>query len=150
MADAIARALELVGRYDAEVARLLPADAEIFDAHLHLGHDIDGMVGDYDQLIELMVATASRARSCSVSTSPTGIRLPRRQRPHARLRRALGRPADPVRAARPERDAARGGERCLDAGARGIKLHPRAQRFDATDERLGPVFALAAERRVRS
>ena len=38
--------------------------------------------------------------------------------------------------------------RCLDAGARGIKLHPRAQRFDATDERLGPVFALAAERRV--
>ena len=38
--------------------------------------------------------------------------------------------------------------RCLDAGARGIKLHPRAQRFAATDERLGPVFALAAERRV--
>ena len=39
-------------------------------------------------------------------------------------------------------------KRCLDAGARGIKLHPRAQRFDSTDERLGPVFALAEERRV--
>src|SRR3954454_14070825 len=38
--------------------------------------------------------------------------------------------------------------RCLDLGARGIKLHPRAQRFDASDERLAPVFALAAERRV--
>jgi hypothetical protein len=38
--------------------------------------------------------------------------------------------------------------RCLDAGARGIKLHPRAQRFTATDERLAPVFELAAERRV--
>ena len=38
--------------------------------------------------------------------------------------------------------------RCLDAGARGIKLHPRAQRFDSTDDRLGPVFALAEERRV--
>src|SRR3954447_9776514 len=38
--------------------------------------------------------------------------------------------------------------RCLDRGARGIKLHPRAQRFDAADERLAPVFALAAERRV--
>jgi len=38
--------------------------------------------------------------------------------------------------------------RCLDAGARGIKLHPRAQRFRANDERLDPVFALAAERRV--
>ena len=39
-------------------------------------------------------------------------------------------------------------ERCLDLGARGIKLHPRAQRFLLNDERLDPVFALAAERRV--
>ena len=38
--------------------------------------------------------------------------------------------------------------RCLDLGARGIKLHPRAQRFPLDDERLAPVFALAAERRV--
>src|SRR5919206_321463 len=38
--------------------------------------------------------------------------------------------------------------RALDAGARGIKLHPRAQKFTATDERLGPVFEIAAERRV--
>jgi predicted TIM-barrel fold metal-dependent hydrolase len=39
-------------------------------------------------------------------------------------------------------------ERCLDRGARGIKLHPRAQRFLLDDERLAPIFALAAERRV--
>jgi hypothetical protein len=39
-------------------------------------------------------------------------------------------------------------ERCLDLGARGIKLHPRAQRFALNDERLAPVFAIAAERRV--
>ncbi|MDX6492850.1 MAG: uncharacterized protein QOH02_785, partial [Gaiellaceae bacterium] len=38
--------------------------------------------------------------------------------------------------------------RCLDLGARGIKLHPRAQKFDASDDRLRPVFELAAERRV--
>ena len=38
--------------------------------------------------------------------------------------------------------------RCLDLGARGIKLHPRAQRFLPDDPRLEPVFALAAERRV--
>src|SRR5204862_4177742 len=38
--------------------------------------------------------------------------------------------------------------RCLDAGARGIKLHPRAQRFLLNDERLAPVFELAADRRV--
>jgi len=39
-------------------------------------------------------------------------------------------------------------ERCLDLGARGIKLHPRAQRFLLNDERLAPIFAIAAERRV--
>jgi len=38
--------------------------------------------------------------------------------------------------------------RCLDAGARGIKLHPRAQKFLLDDERLTPVFELAADRRV--
>ena len=38
--------------------------------------------------------------------------------------------------------------RCLDAGARGIKLHPRAQKFQLNDERLAPVFELAADRGV--
>src|SRR5262245_29301958 len=38
--------------------------------------------------------------------------------------------------------------RCLDRGARGIKLHPRAQKFSIGDERLEPVFALASERGV--
>ena len=39
-------------------------------------------------------------------------------------------------------------ERCLDAGARGIKLHPRAQAFDFGEAALNPVFQIAAERRV--
>src|SRR5438128_2607090 len=39
-------------------------------------------------------------------------------------------------------------KRCLDLGARGIKLHPRAQKFLLNDERLAPVFELAAERKV--
>jgi hypothetical protein len=38
--------------------------------------------------------------------------------------------------------------RALDRGARGIKLHPRAQAFALDDERLQPIFALANERRV--
>src|SRR5207247_2194136 len=36
--------------WTAELARELPAGAEIFDAHVHLGHDIDGFRGDYDEL----------------------------------------------------------------------------------------------------
>jgi predicted TIM-barrel fold metal-dependent hydrolase len=38
--------------------------------------------------------------------------------------------------------------RCLDLGAKGIKLHPRAQGFALDDARLGPVFELALERSV--
>ena len=39
-------------------------------------------------------------------------------------------------------------ERCLDRGARGIKLHPRAQAFRVNDPQLEAVFALADERRL--
>jgi hypothetical protein len=45
-------------------------------------------------------------------------------------------------------DAVAEATRCIEHGARGIKLHPRAQKFLLNDERLAPVFALAAERRV--
>jgi uncharacterized protein len=38
--------------------------------------------------------------------------------------------------------------RCLEAGARGIKLHPRAERFTLDHPALQPVFALAHERRL--
>jgi predicted TIM-barrel fold metal-dependent hydrolase len=145
----MARALELVDRYDEELARELPPDVEIFDAHLHLGSDIDGMVGDYDQLIAQMDRygvgrafmfcldepdrhpsfTAANDRTLAFAARSNGRLVPF-------VRLDLN--ESPIEEAR----------RCLDAGARGIKLHPRAQRFDATDDRLGPVFALAAERRV--
>ena len=38
--------------------------------------------------------------------------------------------------------------RVLDLGARGIKLHPRAQKFLLNDDRLSPIFELAADRKV--
>src|SRR5436309_422047 len=147
MADALGRALELVARYDREVQALLPPEAEIFDAHLHLGRDIDGMVGDYDQLEALMsqygVAHAfmfcldepdrhPAFRAANNRTLEFAARSGRRLVPFVRL--DLN--ESPLEEA----------ERCLDLGARGIKLHPRAQRFEATDARLAPVFALAAER----
>src|SRR5579862_7974160 len=149
MADALGRALELMARYDLEVKELIPAGAEIFDAHLHLGRDIDGMVGDYDQLEALMAkAGITHAfmfcldepdrhpafRAANDRTLEFAARSGRRLIPFVRL--DLN--ESPIEEA----------TRCLDHGARGIKLHPRAQRFDATDGRLAPVFALAAERRV--
>jgi uncharacterized protein len=147
--DALGRALELVARYDEEVRRLLPEGAELFDAHLHLGRDIDGMVGDYDQLEALMTQYGvthafmfcldepdrhPAFRAANDRTLAFAARSGRRLIPFVRLDLNES----------PLEEAAR----CLDLGARGIKLHPRAQRFDAGDERLAPVFALAAERRV--
>jgi hypothetical protein len=38
--------------------------------------------------------------------------------------------------------------RCLEAGAAGIKLHPRGEGFALDDRRLDDVFALAGERRL--
>jgi predicted TIM-barrel fold metal-dependent hydrolase len=147
--EARARALELVEQWHRELRELLPADADIFDAHLHLGHDIDSMVGDYDQLVELMDSYGiSRAFMFCLDepdrhpsfTAANDRTLAFAERSNGRLipfvRLDLN--ESPIEEAR----------RCLDAGARGIKLHPRAQKFTATDERLGPVFELAAERRI--
>lgn len=136
-------------RYDGEARRLIPAGAAVFDAHLHLGRDIDGMVGDYDELESIMsrhgisrafmfcLDEPDRHPSFSAANDRTlafAARSGGRLIPFVRL--DLN--ESPVEEAR----------RSLDAGARGIKLHPRAQKFTATDERLAPIFEIAAERRV--
>ena len=54
MEDALDRAAELFTRWEDELRAELPAGTDIFDAHVHLGHDIDGMVGRYEELDGLM------------------------------------------------------------------------------------------------
>jgi predicted TIM-barrel fold metal-dependent hydrolase len=147
--DAQATALELMARYDDELRRLIPSGADIFDAHLHLGHDIDGMVGDYDQLEGLMSAySISRAfMFCLDEPDRQPSFTAANDRTLAFAERSGGRLIPFVRLDLNESPIEEA-KRCLDRGARGIKLHPRAQKFDATDERLAPVFALASERAV--
>lgn len=149
MDDLLERAQALIAGYDEELARELPEQTEIFDAHVHLGHDIDGFSGVYEDLERVNDRYGvSRCfmfcmdeqdrhpafRAANDRTLEYAKRSGGRLIPFARLDLAEG----PVEEA----------TRCLDAGARGIKLHPRAQRFLLNDERLAPVFALAAERRV--
>ena len=50
MEAVLERAKVLIAGYDEELARELPAQADIFDAHVHLGHDIDAMAGVYEEL----------------------------------------------------------------------------------------------------
>jgi predicted TIM-barrel fold metal-dependent hydrolase len=147
--DALQRAQQLMAQWDDELRRELPPGADIFDAHTHLGTDIDGMVGVYDDLERGMQKygisrcfmfcldepdrhpsfRAGNDRTLAYAARSGGTMIPF-------VRLDLG--EDPIGEA----------TRCLDRGARGIKLHPRAQKFLLNDERLSPIFQLAAERRV--
>jgi len=147
--DVIRRSQALLERFEADVRAELPQGAEIFDAHVHLGNDIDGMAGDFDELVAIQerhgisgafmfcLDEPDRHPSFSAANDRTLVQAERSQGrfvPFVRLD-LTERPIEEAR-------------RCLDAGARGIKLHPRAQKFMLNDERLAPVFELAAERRV--
>jgi uncharacterized protein len=147
--DAFERAQDLIAAYEGELKRELPADAEIFDAHVHLGNDIDGFRGVYEELVRIHDRVGITGAFMFCMDEPD--RHPAFRAPNDRTleyaSRSAGRFIPFVRldlAESPIEEA----ERCLDLGARGIKLHPRAQRFLLNDERLAPVFALASERGV--
>jgi len=147
--SALARADELLAAWRDELRDELPDDAEIFDAHVHLGDDIDGMHGDRDELLALMddygVSRAFMFCLDEPDREPS-FRAPN-DRTLAHAAASNGRLIPFVRLDLNE-DPVAEANRCLDLGARGIKLHPRAQRISLQDARLGPVFELAAERHV--
>jgi uncharacterized protein len=147
--EAVERARRLLSEYDEELRRVIPEGAELFDAHVHVGRDIDGFVAPYDELMSFLARygvdrafafcmdepdrepafRAANDRTLAAAERSGGVLIP-----FVRLDLA----EEPIEEA----------TRCLDLGARGIKLHPRSQGFLLNDERLAPVFALAAERRV--
>jgi uncharacterized protein len=147
--DVLERAQALIAGYDQELARELPEGAEVFDAHVHLGNDIDGFSGVYEDLeaINDRYGISRAFMFCMDETDRHPAFRAANDRTLAFAERSGGRLIPFVRldlAEEPIEEATR----ALDAGARGIKLHPRAQRFLLNDERLAPVFSLAAERRV--
>jgi predicted TIM-barrel fold metal-dependent hydrolase len=148
--EALSRAQALIATYDDELRRLLPEHAEIFDAHLHLGHDIDGFSGQYEELERIMDAYGISRAFMFCMDEPD--REPAFRAPNDRTlrdaERSGGRLIPFVRLDLTGEGPIDEAIRCLDRGARGIKLHPRAQRFTLNDERLAPVFELAADRRV--
>lgn len=133
----------------AEAERLRPPDAEVIDAHTHLGLDEDGRSLTLSQLIEQLDAAAAR-RACVFP-----LHDPER-RPSYRLPndRVLGWADEsdgrlvPFCRLDPSEDPLAEAERCLAAGARGIKLHPRAQEFVFDGAEMADVFGLAEEAKV--
>jgi predicted TIM-barrel fold metal-dependent hydrolase len=147
--EAVDRALELSGHWDIELGREMPPGARVFDAHTHIGNDIDGMYGHPQELLETMnrYGITHAFTFCMDEPDRHPAFRAANDRTLAWTAEMDGRLIPFVRldlAESPMEEA----ERCLDLGARGIKLHPRAQGFLLTDERLEPVFALAAERGV--
>jgi predicted TIM-barrel fold metal-dependent hydrolase len=120
---------------------------EPFDAHTHTGsNDPDGFRSSIDELLAALAEIGSRAavftmhepsgypaandRILAEAAASDGVLVPFcRLDPHA---------GDPAAEA----------ERCLDAGARGIKLHPRAEQFRLEEPQTEPIFAVANERGV--
>ncbi len=135
--------------YSEELEASLPAGAEIFDAHVHCGRDIDGFAAPLEELLSFLRRSAADRAFCFCMDEPDrhpGFRAANDRTLEAAARSA-GRLIPFARldlAEHPLEEATR----CLELGARGIKLHPRAQGFLLNDERLEPIFELAAARRV--
>src|SRR5438046_2547416 len=142
--DALDRARRLIDDFAAAVRAELPPNATLFDAHTHLGNDIDGMAGRYEELTGMLEAHgfSGAFMFCMDEHDREPAFLAPNDRTLAFAERSGGKLVPFVRLdldAEPLAEAVR----CLDLGAKGIKLHPRAQKFSVGDERLEPIFALA-------
>ncbi|HEV3034542.1 MAG TPA: amidohydrolase family protein [Solirubrobacteraceae bacterium] len=128
----------------AETQRLRPAHAEVIDAHTHLGLDEDGRSLTLEQLLSQLDRADAR-RAC-VFPLHDPERRPSYSVPNDRVLawtdESEGRLV-PFCRLDPAEDPLAEAERCLAAGARGIKLHPRAQDFDFDGPEMRAVFALA-------
>jgi uncharacterized protein len=144
--SAFVRALE---PFDNELAALRPDGAELVDAHTHLGLDEDGRSLDLRTLLA-QLDDAGVARACVFALHDPD-RRPAYRLPNDRV---LGWAAEsggrlsPFCRLDPAEDPVAEGERCLAAGAQGIKLHPRAQAFGFEVDGIDDIFRLAGEARV--
>jgi hypothetical protein len=131
--------------YDAVLA-LVP-EYRPFDAHTHTGsNDPDGYRQSVEELTAALELIDSRAAVFTMH-EPDGYPAAN-DRVLAEAAASDGRLVAFCRLDPHAGDAAAEAERCLDAGARGIKLHPRAERFRLEERLTEPIFAVANERRV--
>jgi uncharacterized protein len=126
-----------------------PEDIRVWDAHTHLGVDEDGFTLSPAELLAAMRTFG--VERCFTFPLNDPDRFPAYRLPNDRVlewaAESDGALVPFCRLDLTEEPIAEA-TRCLDRGARGIKLHPRAQKFTFGERALDPVFKLAAERRV--
>jgi predicted TIM-barrel fold metal-dependent hydrolase len=122
------------------------AGLTLYDAHTHIGrNDPDGFKQTPEELMGVLERAGARAVTFP-SHEPGGY--PDANDAAIDAARASGGRIVAYCRVDPHAGALREATRCLDAGARGIKLHPRAERFTLAEPAVRDVVALAHERRV--
>ena len=149
MVQPLERAQRILDDVTERILAEVPEGAVLFDAHTHLGDDIDGMLGRPDEMLAMFdrVGISGSFTFCLDEPDRVPAFSAANDRTLAYAAESPDRIVPFVRLDLDERPLEEA-KRCLDRGARGIKLHPRAQGFSLADERLDDVFALAVERDV--
>lgn len=140
---------EALAPFVEESRRLLPPGAEVIDAHTHLGLDEDGRSLDLATLLRQLDDAGAR-RAC-VFPLHDPERRPAYSLPNDRVLRWAGESEGrltPFCRLDPSESPVAEGERSLAGGARGIKLHPRAQAFTFESPEMEGIFTLADEAKV--
>lgn len=119
----------------------------LFDVHTHTGaSDPDGFSCTVEALLDTLEIAGGARGVVFTMHEPEGYREAN-DRVLAEAA-ASGGKLVPFCRLDPRDDPVAEAERCLAAGARGIKLHPRAEDFLLADAAARPIFALADERRL--
>jgi Amidohydrolase len=119
---------------------------DVVDVHVHVGlADPGGLLATQDEALASL-ALAEAHGVVFPLREPGGYRRPNESVLELG-ERARGRVTAMARID-PADDPLSEAVRCLDAGAAGVKLHPRGEGFALDDRRLDEVFALADERRL--
>ena len=125
----------------------LVPDVTIVDAHMHVGqNDPDGFKADARQILDGLELAGARGVIFPFH-EPDGYREANEQ-VIADVAASDGRLFCFCRLDPRHEDVVAEAERSLDAGANGIKLHPRAEQFSLAEPAIHRVFAVAHERGV--
>ena len=119
---------------------------ELFDAHTHLGqNDPDGMSQTSEQLLDTLSFARARGAFVFPMHEPGGY-PPANDMVLAAAAESEGLLTPFCRVSPNAGNALAEAERALDAGAKGIKLHPRAEQFGLDHPAMDQLAAVAHER----
>jgi predicted TIM-barrel fold metal-dependent hydrolase len=139
---------EPLRRHYQAVAARLPAGTRWFDVHTHIGDaDPDGTRATAADVLAAMDRAGHQRGAVFPLAEPDRRYEAANDRVLAEAEASDGRLVAFCRV-NPADDALAEARRCLDAGARGVKLHPRAEGFTLDHPGVAGVVALAAERHL--